>query len=148
MFDSLIKMGTSALLGSALGPAAPIVSSLIGNAVSGGGSDPLQSLLGAIGDPFKALFGQATSQLTSPFRSIPAAFQGSAVTGSAGDLLRSAGDLDGQEKKALELLQSDKIGDQLAGKQLLDKVNRLKDLLFKLDEIENARKKKAIDGLN
>lgn len=146
MFDSLIKMGTSALLGSALGPAGPIVSSLIGNAVSGGGSDPLQSLLGAIGDPFKALFGQATSQLATPFRSIPAAFQ--AVTGSAGDLLRSAGDLDGQEKKALELLQSDKIGDQLAGKQLLDKVNRLKDLLFKLDEIENARKKKAIDNLN
>src|SRR5688572_23089110 len=118
MLDSLIKMGTSALLGSALGPAAPIVSSLIGNAVSGGGSDPLQSLLGAIGDPFKALFGQASSQLTAPFRSIPALFQSPAVTGAAGNLLRSAGDIDGQEAEALKLLQSDKIGDQVAGQQL------------------------------
>ena len=125
---------------------APILSQVLGGGTQGGGSNPLQSLLGAFGGPLQALFGQATSQLASPFRSIPAAFQ-SPVTGRIGDLLQAAGDLDGQEKKAFELLQSDKIGDQVAGQQLLNKINRLKDFLFKTEELENNRRSKVIDNL-
>ena len=118
MLDNLLNLGTSALLGSALGPAAPIVSGLIGKAISGGGSDPIQSLLGAISYPFKALFGQANTQLATPFRSIPSAFSG--LGGTLGSALGNLGNIDGQLAKAAQLVQSDKVEDQIAGRKLAD----------------------------
>jgi hypothetical protein len=118
-------MGTSALLGSALGPAAPIVSSLIGNAVSGGGSDPLQSLLGAIGDPFKMLFGQSTSQLASPFRSIPAAFASPASGGTIDGLIQGLGDIGGRINSATSNMLSDDPQTALKGQLDFQKENLL-----------------------
>jgi len=146
--DSIVKsaigIGSTALLG----PAGPIVSSILGNAVSGGGSDPLQSLLGAIADPFKAIFPQAQNVFPLPFRQTPSAFQGPVVSGSAGDLLKSFGNLDSQEASALQLLQSDKFGDQVAGKQQLDKINRAKELVLQLLAADNELKKKLIGNIS
>lgn len=144
MLDSIFKVGTSALLGSALGPAAPIVSGLIGKAISGGGSDPVQSLLGAIGDPFKALFGQATTQLASPFRSIPAAFSG--LTGTLASAVQSLGlgNIDGQIAKAGQLMQSDNVLEQIQGRQQLDKMFAALNLLQSITkEFGNLQKEIA-----
>jgi hypothetical protein len=98
------------------GPLAPIGMDLLSSATKGG-SDPLQ-LLGAISDPFKALFGQANTQLATPFRSIPSSFSG--LGGTVGSALGNLGNIDGQLAKAAQLAQSDKVEDQIAGRKLAD----------------------------
>src|SRR5688572_17068842 len=139
------------VVGGILKEAAPVVGGILQQAVGGltqgAGFNPFQ-LLGAIGDPLKALVGQAGTQLATPFRSIPSTFRTPFSGDTADQAIQSLGDIDGKIKSAFEKMQSKDLKTQLEGQQeyqeAMQAVQRVSNFIadqFKLEKtvMENSR---------
>ena len=122
------------------GPLAPIGMDLLSSA-SKGGFDPLQSLLGGIGDPFKMLFPQVAGQLATPFPSTPAAFQSPVLGGTVDQLIQSLGDVEGRTKAAMEKLQSKDPKTQLEGQEELQAIARAIEQISKVSQLFSGLQK-------
>lgn len=133
MLDSIVKAATSVVAG----PLAPVVSSVL--------SGPAK--LEQIAKPFTSIFPEVQSQFTTPFSVTPLAFRAPVLTSKAGDLLKSFGNLDAKEAEAMQLLQSDKFGDQVAGQQLFQKIQRSRELVLSVINAENELQKKMNQAL-
>ena len=139
--DLLSNPLAKTLAGVFAGPLAPIGLDLLSN-VTKGGSDPLQSLLGAISDPFKMLFPQVGTRPLPSFPSSPVAFQTPSLGGgTVANMIQSLGDIDARMKSAQEKMLSTDPRKQLEGAEEFQAILRQLEAVSKVSAGLSAAQK-------